>query len=294
MFNLPLRLREPKGTIVPQGPNFNWARRVICDIDGSEIRFKAPKHQEFRGAREPAYPERFIDTKKTRFRDYYEERHADYGLIDHWREHTFFCHSWGFNGPWFTGRSGILITSFNLIKLINYPGDMSLFHPHAFEKVVGDYLEHMYAWHYSDIIGIHTFIAPTEWRPLHHLPVNAVHLKVIPHEDFRNFETIHHVYFPFENQLLACLMFWPRALKTGHKFAQVDEKPMLALMDNIIDSIQLTLSPKAVAQQAAALAGVQDRSLVTHYPPIQWPKPGEGKRKAAMEAITSERKSSRN
>jgi len=45
---------------------------------------------------------------------------------------------------------------------------------------------------------------------------------------------------------------------------------MLELMENIISSIELTLSPEAKAQQKIALAGLDDTSLIKDYPPLKW------------------------
>ena len=41
-------------------------------------------------------------------------------------------------------------------------------------------------------------------------------------------------------------------------------------MDNIIDSIQLTLSPAALAQQKTALEDLDDTSLVKEHLPLKW------------------------
>ncbi|MFA7555103.1 MAG: hypothetical protein WCY88_12700, partial [Spongiibacteraceae bacterium] len=51
---------------------------------------------------------------------------------------------------------------------------------------------------------------------------------------------------------------------------RVNEQPMLDLMENIIDSLQLKLSPEAQAQQEAALKGLEDASLIKAYPPLKW------------------------
>jgi len=51
---------------------------------------------------------------------------------------------------------------------------------------------------------------------------------------------------------------------------RVSEDSMIELMNNIIDSFQLTLSDEAKQQQQAALAGLDNTSLIKHYPPINW------------------------
>ena len=56
---------------------------------------------------------------------------------------------------------------------------------------------------------------------------------------------------------------------------RVNLQPMHDLMNNIINSIQLKLSPEAQAQQAKALEGLTDTSLVKEFPPIKWDKLNE-------------------
>lgn len=52
----------------------------------------------------------------------------------------------------------------------------------------------------------------------------------------------------------------------------IDNAPLEQLVKDIIDSLQITLSPEAKQQQGKALAGLADTSLVKEYPPIKWGK----------------------
>ena len=160
--------------------------------------------------------------------------------------------------------------------MLNYPPDISLFHPRALEQVIGDHLTNKYS-HHLDFTRdyIQQFIGPIHWQSLYHLPVNAVKLEVIG-QDFSPYRTIdHHVFFPLANDLMASLLFRPSRLLNLPR-AELDKcvslQPMHDLMDNIINSIQLTLSPEATAQQEAALAGMEDTSLAKDYPPLKWDK----------------------
>ncbi len=45
---------------------------------------------------------------------------------------------------------------------------------------------------------------------------------------------------------------------------------MEQLCDDIMDSLEVKLSAKALAQQQAALVGLKDTSLVSDYPPLKW------------------------
>lgn len=51
---------------------------------------------------------------------------------------------------------------------------------------------------------------------------------------------------------------------------QHDISNMEKLCDDIMDSLEVKLSTKALAQQQAALRGLEDTSLVSEYPPLKW------------------------
>ncbi|WP_185231136.1 hypothetical protein [Teredinibacter franksiae] len=277
MLNVALKLREPKGLVTPVGPSFKWARTLKSEYEGTEITFKAPRHRPKRSNDKGYVPlRRYSEDRPLPFRNHYSEEDTARGLPDHWREADFFYHSWAFNGPWFTGAVGELDLSFQLVKVVNYPKDISLFHPRALEQVIGDYLTNLYSHHISSTRGgIQIFHAPVNWQPLSHLPVNAARMEVVS-EDFSPHRTIKRiVFFPIANDLMSVLIFWPGRFKNlprSELDKRVNEAPMLELMENIIASVQLTLSPKAQAQQQAALAGMNDTSLVKEYPPLKWDK----------------------
>ncbi|TVZ41885.1 hypothetical protein P886_1236 [Alteromonadaceae bacterium 2753L.S.0a.02] len=274
MFNFPLKLRRANGLIIPVGPGFSQARTIASEIDGTIISFKAPKHQPIRSNDQGYKPESRYNESQLIFRNYYNEQQEERGLPDHWRKADFFYHSWAFNGPWFTGPVAELDLSFKLVKVVNYPEDVSLFHPRALEQVIGDYLTEMFSHHIDDTRGnIQEFKAPTNWQLIHHLPVNAARLEVFS-ENFSPHRTIKRmVFFPISDDILAVLIFWPSRLKNlprAELDKRVNEKPVLELMENIISSLELKLSPKAQAQQQAALKGMEDTSLTTEYPPLKW------------------------
>ena len=288
MFHVPLKLRNPEGLVVPKGPSFSRARTIRNDIDGTEILFKAPRHQKFRGSMEKHEPERYISEDKLLFRNYYDDEDVAKGREDHWRQAIFFANSWAFNGPWFTGKAASVHLCFELIKIVHYPKDVSLFHPRALEKVIGDHLSYKYARFIDEFSGgIQELNAPVNWQPLTHLPVNAVKLDVVP-QVFLPHDLRRHVYFPISHNILASLLFIPHrphGSKTKVEIDKlVDERPMLDLIDNIISSIQIKLSPKAQAQQEAALTGMDNTSLTQNYPLLKWDKISE-KDKAAILAL---------
>ena len=195
-------------------------------------------------------------------------------MPDLFRQKEFFYHEWAFYGPWFTGAVASLEMIARLTKVINCPESLSLFHPRALEQVIGDFLTHIYSRH-VDITrdGIHEFKAPSHWQPLHHLPVNAVWLQV-KSEDFSPHRTIlNWVFFPIADHQMMSILFRPSRFKNlprSELDKRVSAEPLHELMENIINGIELELSPEAKAQQTRALEGLEDTSLTKDYPPLKW------------------------
>lgn len=279
MMNVRLKLREPKQLVVPRGPDFRWARTIHSNLNGSHISFKVPRHRPRRSNHLSKVPERNYQSDRSAassmpFRSMYGDEDAEKGLKDHFERLKFFYHAWAFYGPWFSGTVAELSLSFDFIKAVNFPDSMSLFHPRALEQVIGEYLTFMYSYHLDFTRDyIQEFDAPVNWEPLNHLPVNAVRLESIPRE-FSAHKTIsHYMFFPIADNIMACLHFMPSRI-LGLPRSELDKRvsvdPMYKLMDNIINSIQLELSPEARAQQARALDGLENTELVKDYPLLKW------------------------
>ena len=50
----------------------------------------------------------------------------------------------------------------------------------------------------------------------------------------------------------------------------IDRSSMEQLANDIINSVQISLSSEAEVQQVKALEGLDDTSLVTEFPPMKW------------------------
>ena len=254
MMNVRLKFRKPPSFVVPKGPSFRWARTILSEINGTEITFKAPKHRPEFSNNAPFLPERrYHNNGNTlNFRNYYDEEKAARGLGDHWRDAEFFTHAWAFCGPWFSGTVAELSLSFNILKAVNYPEGISLFHPRVLEQVIGDYLSELFSHQLDETRGyIQEFDGPVNWQPLSLLPVNCVKLEVVS-KDFSPHRTIKHmVFFPIADNLLASLIFYPSRLinlPRSELDKRVSVEPLHDLMNNIINNFQLQLSPESNAQ----------------------------------------------
>jgi len=266
------KLRKAKGLVIPKGPNFARAKTTRCDIDGTIIKFKTPKHRPERSNNKPVLPARSYKLDEMIFRSNYSE---GFSVSDNWETYEFFYHAWAFYGPWYTGTLAILRMHISLIKPVHYNNnDFSLFHPRAFEKIIGDYLTNEYSHYTSDSSGgKHHYIAPVNWQPLLDYPVAAVRLEVRPDLAVVRDKVRYFVFFPIANNIMACIQFEPSqilALSQEELDKRVDRSTMLELMNQIIDSIELTLSSEAQAHQQAALVGLDDTSLIKEHLPLKW------------------------
>ncbi len=272
MMKVRYKLRKAEGLITPQGPNFSQAKRILCDINGTVIKFSAPKHQPRHTNDKPVLPACAYKLDEIAFRSNYQE---GFNVSDNWKTFKLYYNAWAFYGSWFTGVLAELEMSCTLIKPINYENeDFSLFHPRAFEKIIGDYLTNDYSMLKSKMMGGgHHYIAPVNWQPLADFSSVAVKLEVRPDVSVINRAIEYLVFFPITHKVMVCIRFIPsQLLNLSQKELdkRVDRSTMLELMENIINSIEVTLSPGAQAQQKAALAGLDDVSLIKDFPPLKW------------------------
>jgi len=272
MMHVRYKLREAKGLITPKGPSFSSAKTVACDIDGTVIKFKAPKHRPRYSNHEPVLPKRAYKLDDMFFRSTYSE---GFNVSDNWEAYELFHHTWAFYGPWFTGSLAELAMFCGLLRPINNKNnDFSLFHPRAFENFVGDYLTHNYSTRRNELMNNrHEYIAPVNWQPLTGFPVVATRLELRPDIEVARHRVEYFVFFPIADKVMARIQFSPSqflALSQEELDKRVNRSSMLELMENIINSIQIELSPQALAQQKSALAGLDDASLIKEFPPLNW------------------------
>jgi hypothetical protein len=277
MLYFPFKLRESKNLVTPKGPSLNWAKRIRIDFSGSALSFTAPRHKpEFR-INDPIFPERSYSLDSLPLKVDFAEEDAARGRRNPFRRRDIFYRAWAFCGPWFTGVLAELHLTVTLFRPVGYPQSFSLFHPRALEMVIGDYLDYRYADALDQTRDrMQQFTAPVNWRPLALLPVNAVLFEVIPSLPSAGTTTTEHLFFfPLADDLMVLFKFEPsrfKNLSNEEMDKRVNIQPMHDLMNSIINSIQLKLSPEAQAQQAKALEGLADTSLVKHFPPIKWDK----------------------
>jgi len=270
-MNLPFKLRENTGYCIPEGPAFSSARQVSFTINGTNIEFLAPQHKPISRYREEIKPDHQYKFRDINFQSNFNK---DIHLSDSWKTHQILYRSWAFNGPWFTGPLAELDMSLILIRPTDLNEQISYFHPRAFEQAVGDYLSNRFSLIKDN--GRPSLIAPVNWLPIKNLPVVGARLQVAPDESLTLLKTIkEYFFFPIADQCLVAISFYPAQLlgkmSQKDKDKHIDRSTMLSLMNDIIDSLKITLSPEAQAWQEEALKGLDDTTLIKNFPPMKWP-----------------------
>ena len=273
-------LREPKGLIVPKGPNFASARPVRIDVEGTELCFRTPRNSPHKRSLTPIHPARHY-----RLDDIYlhsrTSEHDTRETPNRIESLQLFERFWAFYGPWLTGPKANLTMSLYLVLPRDFDRPFSLYHPRVFEHFVGEHLTGIFA-HHRDLDGCPDFKAPVNWQPLTQWPAPAARLEVLPTDPSAKWHDLF-LFFTLSDQVLAYAQFTPSRYLSGLSKTEVDQRiskaPMLELTDQIIDSFRLTLSDEEKRKQQAALAGLEDASLVTDYPPLDWSVDPEAREK---------------
>jgi len=270
-MNFQIKLHHQTKYCDPVGPSFPRAKKWKIEIEGTQIEFRAPKHQPMVKSVKAQYPERSYQYNNHSM--IFRSENKEWVVEDKWENAILFNHDWAFNGPWFTGCLAHVSMSLLIFKSKEPNQDISYFHPRAFEQTIGDYLTN----HYSGIKsgGKHDYTAPINWQSIDSLSVVAARLEVISDGSVASYSKDEYLFFPIDNQHFMVLSFHPSRSARGNEVEmdkKIGYKNLGALIDNIIGSVKVTLSPEAQAQQTKALEGLGDTSLVKEFPPMKWTK----------------------
>ena len=248
-----IRFRSPVGTLRIQSAGFKSAKTVQLRLDDNIITFKAPRHDPFISSieqRRPWYGDNALEC-----------RHIDSDFMpsNNWSDLGVFFRAWVFCGPWFTGAvtnlscSGVVITR-NPEKVASSLRAPSLFHPKAFESELCEYLTDYYG-HEGE--GEAYYMAPLNWQSSHRDALFACRYDVATSGG--SGPRRHYISFPITDKHILMLSFKVGShntdpvnikdgkcdyIQTGSKRFEYDEAPLLELMENIISSIDIQLSPK--------------------------------------------------
>jgi hypothetical protein len=277
-----IKLRARNSPCELQGPSFTWAQNISFMLVDNVIQIKAPRHapnnsnlEQFRAL--PSH-------NNFECRPISESRMPS----QNWLEFFTLARKWAFYGPWFIGH--VTSLNFSTVVITRNPDNIdskkpyvSMFHPRVFENELCDYLTDSYGHKYDKSEA--DWIAPINWQPVtglsifaarfdiapYHMPNTRKHLLAIPITDS------HILLFSFS------LSEWVEAAHiqngkcdfahVGQEHLRINQEPVLELMENIIQSISITFSPKNQQAYDKVKAENPDLEMAVSdtIMPLKWP-----------------------
>ena len=300
MFYFPIKLRERRGPTPTKGPDFSKAKPLRINIAGTEISLRAPKNSspiDYAYPRQEAAPyydlpdapdntphkDKWycdLSDEERKERDYYEQTKLPRLRINNdgapgWNIQVLTGRAWDFYGPWFSGTLATVHMTIFLNRRMEQPIG-SYFNPRVFELALMDVISEGYGMHNKARV----WRVPVDWQPSTQSMLPMVSYKAerkreirgVPHEVEDEYEIV----FPVTDDILAranlTFMRKHRWRPDGSDFEDIEKwtssEPMRTLIKQIIDSVEVKLSPESQAQLERAQAGLEDTSLSKDFAPI--------------------------
>lgn len=259
----------------PKASSFKKAKKWSVNIEGTDIEFRTPKHNSIVYAEKAKYPDSKYNYEVIPFRDTYNK---NLHIKDLWKNACLYFSRWSLNGPLLTGSLADISSSFFIMKHKTTNENISFFHPRVFEKTVSDFITNGYSKHKDE--GQHEYIAPVDWEAYNSSNTPAARFKIITNESIKPFHQTEFFFFVLDDNHLAYFVFHPsrhvfHARTKADYDKKIGEKYINELIDNVINSINITLSDKAKSQQKKAIEGLADSSVTTSFPPLKWDRDNE-------------------
>ena len=300
MFYFPLKLRERSGPTPTKGPDFSKDKPLRINIAGTEISLRAPKTRAGQNLLYPRqeaapyynlpdapdntpYKDKWycdLTDEERKERDSYERNQPPRLRIDDngapgWSVQVLTGRAWDFYGPWFSGVLATVHMTILLNRQIEQPRG-SYFTPRVFELALMDMISEGYGMHNMARV----WRVPVEWQPSTRSTLPVVSYKAERKKEVRggsqDLEDEYETVFPVTDNILARVNLTFRRLQRwrpdGSDFEDIEKwtssEPMRTLIKQIIDSVEVKLSPESQAQLERAQAGLEDTSLSKDFAPI--------------------------
>ena len=273
MFYWPYKFRRQTVHLVPKSSGAAWLPQVKSCVNGNEVSIRVPRNKN-RLHIKTINPRRVLTLRNNDFNRYVADKPEweYFPLVARWLD---------FNGPWFTGTLGGLGVFVGVLRQLHSHPDVSLFHPRAFEATVSDLLRFYHGGSPYFDKTLQNWYAPVGWKPLEDFSCVAVKFDAITNPDVGRPERHRYLVLPISDQyLLQVALPITRVLPFVSSSEEpeddtdqwISEEPMKALADQILESLQVRLSPEAERQQAKALERLseEERKLVKEFPPLKW------------------------
>lgn len=258
------RFRDAPEFSEPKGPDMRFARSVSCLLVGNHLTMKLPRHAP------EVFGQESLAPKLDSVLDFASRPPSIDSMPDQsWLFSSSIMRGWRFNGPWFSGVLGCVYFGLNVIQRTLPAEGVSFFHPNSFEFGVADFLNSLYGHKTFD--GEVVWRAPVNWAVKTGLPVLAASYGVVP---VTMGEPRFHCMFPITDQHIVNISFSFRQDASGFLEARdkvISRKEMWALIYDILDSLELTLSDESQAQLKAVKSQCDDYSLSKEFAPLKWP-----------------------
>jgi hypothetical protein len=263
------KLRDSPESCSPVGPNFTSSGTLNVRLASTQLSFKAPRHD----------PAPFGKAPQIRmWRDY---PLASGGKAINWNvqpsqswQHTnIFFREWSFCGPWFTGYMGDVSCYMEAIQLTEPNPQVNFMHPRALETAALSYLTANYGHQVIDEdCGEMNYDGPLNWSIVKQLEVPSLQFDC--ERTWGGAAPERHVFIPISRGHIAHFSFSILQNASGAR-EQVDKKvdpaPFKALVDNIVGSIRVTLSPEAQADWDEIKKNNPGARVSETCAPLKWP-----------------------
>lgn len=249
----PIHIRDGKDGDSVKGPVFSRAHPVTLDFKGNIIRLRVPRHRSSAG-------ETQIYTRgmKAHLANEFRTLRA---ATDNWKHSILLYRNWGYWVEWFGGLSGSLEIDVSVLtrnEETSFEGS-SYFYRAAFESAIANYMNTIHGVHQPGTAF--TEKAPLDWRVHHHLPVFSCTFEFWQRDSI----SVLYFFFPLTDEHLGVISF---------NFTVVDEDPVSQarkLVTQIINSVQLELSPESKAQLEKVKQQAGELKLSEEFAPLKWP-----------------------
>lgn len=264
-----LKLRDRPESCTPVGPNFASAGTHKVCLAGTQLVFRTPRHD----------PAPFGKTPQIRmWKDYpltSGGRAINWNVqpSQSWQHTEIFFRQWSFCGPWFTGYMGRTSCYLEVIELTEPNSQVSFIHPQALETAALSYLTANYG---REVVGKDNgemnYIGPLNWSIVDQVESPTVQFD--SENTFGSADLEHHIFIPVSRSHIAHFSFNTVQSASGTREQvdkQVDPAPFKALVDNIVGSIRVTLSPEAQADWDEIKKNNPDARVSETCAPLKWP-----------------------
>ena len=247
------------------GPTTSKSRIHSFNVDKSQISLRFPDHKSTRRSPTACNPNKHYSIENTSLPNTSPSK-------DGWGSRICAARAWDFYGPILTGKLGTTTMVITIDRPDEINPNISLFHPRAFEQTIGDFLTFLR----GDVVSsdMQEWHAPVQWQPIPRINNICAKFQIRSAYDANRYERW--IVTPISSTHLLSISFKLSWSHVHHKMGGINSEEqhdiynMEQLCDDIMDSLEVKLSAKALAQQQTALAGLDDTSLVSDYPPLKW------------------------